>query len=83
MTKAGEIELRKREDEIRMLHIELKEVRRSMEATRKTLIRARPNGCLPHPPLPHFPAHNQRCPFSWSFIEFCQLKHRSETPPKS
>jgi len=37
--KQGEIELRKREDESRMLHIELKEVQRSMEATRKTLIR--------------------------------------------
>lgn len=37
--KSGEIELRKREDEIRMLNIELREVTRSMEVTRKTLVK--------------------------------------------
>lgn len=37
--KQGEIELRKRDDETRMLHIELREVRRSTEVTRKMLVR--------------------------------------------
>lgn len=37
--KKGEIEIRKREDEIRMLHLELAEVQRQIEVTRKQMPR--------------------------------------------